>query len=223
MAFNALAGLGSTRDVEPVGGPSIVGGAEFAASGRCSQLSNGQLEVLRLVNRHLNSKEIASRLGISSHTVDQRVRGAIRVLGVTRRSEAARLVDAYDRALAIEPEATAPAAHEAVPAAAAYQRLIHQAPDIDANAARPQIDRAVSLQIRHADRTGGVGAERLETEQRPQFRPSLFLPWSTPQQPRNGWSVGQRLVAITGIAIAASFSAGMFLAGLESLARLVRP
>jgi len=35
--------------------------------------------------------------------------------------------------------------------------------------------------------------------------------------------VGRRLIAITGIAIAASFSAGMFLAGLESLARLVHP
>jgi hypothetical protein len=35
--------------------------------------------------------------------------------------------------------------------------------------------------------------------------------------------VGQRLAAIVGIAITASFSAGMFLAGLESLARLVHP
>jgi hypothetical protein len=31
------------------------------------------------------------------------------------------------------------------------------------------------------------------------------------------------LAAICGIAIASSFSAGMFLAGLESLARLVHP
>jgi hypothetical protein len=105
-----------------------------------------------------------------------------------------------------------------------YQQLIHQAPDIDAEPDEAQIDGAVGFQIRHADRTGGDGAERLETEQRTGTnRPLLLLPVSTPHQPSNGWSVGQRLAAIVGIAITASFSAGMFLAGLESLARLVHP
>jgi DNA-binding CsgD family transcriptional regulator len=197
---------------ELVGGQGSSGPVGEAGIDRCSKLSSGQLEVLRLVNNHLNSKEIAGALGISSHTVDQRVRGAIRTLGVTRRSEAARLVAAYDRALGI-----------ITPSDAAYQRLIHQAPDIDPDPVRPQIDGAVSFQIRHADRTGGVGAERLETEQRSTHRPLLLLPWSTPHHPRNGWSVGQRLAAIVSVAIAASFSAGMLLAGLESLARLVSP
>ncbi|WP_300973610.1 helix-turn-helix transcriptional regulator [Sphingomonas sp. LHG3406-1] len=202
--------------VEPIGGS----GSSLAAGGqganRCVRLSRGQLEVLRLVNQHLNSKEIGSALGISSHTVDQRIRGAIRTLGVARRSEAARLVDAYDRSIATSNlEATE---------TPAYQRLKHQSPDIDAATDRSQIDGAISYQIRHADRTEGAGAYRLETEQRSmRDRPSLVLPWSTPHQPRNGWSVGQRLVTIAGIAIAASFSAGMFLAGLESLSRLVRP
>lgn len=186
---------------------------------RCSELSSGQLEVLRLVNRHLNSKEIAGSLGISSHTVDQRVRGAIRRLGVSRRSEAARLVDSYDRSTGsiIAEEAGA------APSQAPYQRLIHQLPDIDAQADQPQNDGAVSFQIRHADRTGGVGARRLETEQRTVRPGPLLFPWSTPQQPSNGWPVGKRLAAILSIAIGASFSAGMFLAGLESLARLVQP
>ncbi|GAA4023176.1 hypothetical protein GCM10022280_24850 [Sphingomonas swuensis] len=182
-------------------------------------MSRGQLEVLRLVNRHLSSKEIATRLAISSHTVDQRVRGAIRRLGVTRRSEAARLVDVYDRNRfpGADEAGVSPSSSET------YQQLIYQSPDIDRPSAAPQNDGAVSYQIRHADRTGGVGAERLETEQRTvRSGPSLF-PWSTPQQPSNGWPAGKRLAAIVGIAIGASFSAGMFLAGLESLARLVHP
>jgi hypothetical protein len=145
------------------------------------------------------------------------VRGAIQRLGVTRRSEAARLVAAFDEGNG----------HSAAPVSdplPAYQRLIHQAPHIDAGPDESQIDGAVSFQIRHADRTGGDGADRLETEQRTvRTRPLLFLPVSTPEQPSNGWSVGRRLATITAVAIGASFSVGMFLAGLESLARLVQP
>lgn len=59
---------------------------------RLARLTSGQLDCLRLVDEHLCSKEIAGRLGISSHTVDQRIRGALHILGVERRSQAARLV-----------------------------------------------------------------------------------------------------------------------------------
>lgn len=197
--------------------PTSSGMGRGTAEERIARLSRGQLEVLRLVNRHLSSKEIAAQLSISSHTVDQRVRGAIRVLGVTRRSEAARLLHQHD--LAFGPEADPTQGTEI----AAYQRLIHQTPDIDVKPDQAQFKGAVSSQIRHADRTGGVGAVSLETEQRwAAIRPPLLL-WSTPQQPGNGWNVGQRLAAIAGIAIAASFSAGMLLAGLESLSRLIQP
>ena len=166
--------------------------------------------MLRLVNRHLSSKEIAAELGISSHTVDQRVRGAIRTLGVTRRSEAARLVDMFDRAAGIE---------DAAPET--YQRLIHQPPHIDAEPDPLQSEGAVSSQIRHADRTRRAGTVRLETEQSAGRSQLPLLPWSTPQQVRNTWSAGTKLAAIAGIAIFSSFSAGMLLAGLESLARLL--
>lgn len=198
------------------GAPGASGKTDLTGHQRCALLSVGQLEVLRLVNRHLNSKEIAAQLGISPHTVDQRVRGAIQRLKVARRLEAARLVAAYDEEVA--------SAAGAVAEPAPYQRLIHQPSHIDAAPAEDQTDVAVSFQIRHADRTGGAGAERLETEQRTfSPRPLLFLPVSTPQQPSNRWGVGKRLAAILGIALATSFSAGMFLAGLESLARMVQP
>jgi hypothetical protein len=171
--------------------------------------------VLRLVNRHLSSKEIAAELGISSHTVDQRVRGAIRTLGVARRSEAARLIDLYEKAggQELEPPSVAEPA---------YQCLIHQPPHIDAEPDQVQSEGAVSSQIRHADRTGGTGTERLETEQSTPRSRSSLLPWSTPQQARNAWSVGQRLAVVAGVAIMSSFSVGMLLAGLESLSRLLQ-
>src|SRR5215216_5357904 len=78
---------------------------------RITRLSAGQLDCLRLVDQHLSSKEIAAELKISPHTVDQRVRQSLQILGVERRSQAARLVAQYS---------------------GPYQRLIHQTPHIEA-------------------------------------------------------------------------------------------
>ena len=214
MISTSPASCGSAGTEEQVGGSSLSSVGSETTSDRCAQLSRGQLEVLRLVNRHLSSKEIAAELGISSHTVDQRVRGAIRILGVSRRSEAARLISEYERAHGSDDEAKPLSA-------AAYQRLIHQPPHIDAEPDGSHSEGAVSFQIRHADRTGGTGTGRLETEQSSLRTRSSLLPWSTPQQARNAWSVGQRLAAVAGVAIISSFSVGMLLAGLESLARLL--
>ena len=183
----------------PQGAEPSAGASVAHAADRVQRLSDGQLEVLRLVDEHLNSKEIAVELGISPHTVDQRIRGAIRTLGVTKRQEAARLV------AQIQP----------------YQRLIHQPPYIDEPAKPAETGGAISFQIRHADRAGGVGLSGLETEQGTLVsRPFLVPPWSTRSHPRNEMSVSQRLLWILSIAMGASFSAGMYLAGLESLARL---
>jgi DNA-binding CsgD family transcriptional regulator len=169
---------------------------------RMARLTPGQLDCLRLVDQHLSSKEIAAELGISPHTVDQRIRQSLQILGVGRRSQAARIVAQYS-----EP----------------YQRLIHQAPYIPGEAESGHPEAAVSHQIRHADRAGEVGRPGFLTEQRPaSFWPSLQPPFATRSNPRNEMSVGQRLFWIVAIAIGAAFSAGMYLAGLESLVRLVK-
>ncbi len=168
---------------------------------RVARLSAGQLDCLRLVDQHLSSKEIAAELDISPHTVDQRIRGALHILGVERRSQAARIVAQYS---------------------GPYQRLIHQTPHIEARGVNGQPEAAVSHQIRHADRAGEAGGAGFRTEQRAaSFGPSLPLPFATRSNPRNEMSVGQRLFWIAMIAIGAAFSAGMYLAGLESLARLL--
>jgi DNA-binding CsgD family transcriptional regulator len=173
-----------------------------AMAERVARLTPGQLDCLRLVDQLLSSKEIASELSISSHTVDQRIRQALAILGVERRTQAARIV-----------------AQSKGP----YQRLIHQPPYIAGDAQPSHPEAAVSHQIRHADRAGEAGGVGFLTEQRPaSFWPSLQLPFATRSNPRNEMSVGQRLFWIATIAIGAAFSAGIYLAGLESLARLLK-
>jgi DNA-binding CsgD family transcriptional regulator len=195
FAFEEGAGVPGTAQ-----GPDDWSGNDMAA--RVARLSAGQLDCLRLVDQHLSSKEIAAKLNISPHTVDQRIRGALHILGVDRRSQAARIV-----------------AQSSGP----YQRLIHQSPHIEPGVEDGHPEAAVSYQIRHADRAGGAEGAGFRTEQRAAtFVPSLPLPFATRSNPRNEMSVGQRLFWIAVIAIGAAFSAGMYLAGLESLARLLK-
>ena len=170
-----------------------------------ARLTQGQIECLLLVDRHYSSKEIASKLGISPHTVDQRIRGALEKLGVERRGDAARMV------------ADALSADEQ-----AYQRLIHQSPYIDPEGRPAQEEGTVRTQIRHADRAGEASLTGNLTEQSPVGLGSpLQLPFATRSHPSNEMSVGLRLVWIVLIAMGATFSAGMYLAGLESLSRMI--
>ena len=172
---------------------------------RVSRLTQGQVDCLLLVDQHHNSKEIAARLGISPHTVDQRIRGSLEKLGVDRRGEAARIVAA---ALS--------------PANQTYQRLIHQSPHIDVQPASGHQEAAVSHQIRHADRAGEARPSGVITEQRSvELGSPLQLPFATRSHPSNEMSVGLRLLWIVLIAIGATFAAGMYLAGLESLSRMI--
>jgi DNA-binding CsgD family transcriptional regulator len=174
---------------------------ETQVSDRVAKLNPGQLECLQLVAQHLSSKEIAVELGISPHTVDQRIRQALHILEVPRRSQAARIVAQHG-----EP----------------YQRLIHQPPYIEPEGPGSDEEGAISNQIRHAGRAGEVRASDDFTEHKPAIRPSLQLPFATRSHPRNEMSVGLRLLWIVIIATGAAFSAGMYLAGLESLARLLK-
>ncbi|WP_432768766.1 response regulator transcription factor [Sphingopyxis sp.] len=57
-----------------------------------SLLSAAQIETLRHVYEHKNSKEIARIMGVSPHTVDERVRRSLRKLSVSNRVEAARIL-----------------------------------------------------------------------------------------------------------------------------------
>ena len=186
----------------PVVGGSDPAKDDNAAAERVARLTAGQLDCLRMVNEHLSSKEIATRLGISPHTVDQRIRGALQTLGVERRSQAARMVASHG---------------------GEYQHLIHQSPYIEAAARSGNQGGAVGNQIRHAGRAGEIrGGPGFQTEQRFEHPwSSLQLPFATRSNPSNEMSVGQKLLWIAVIATGAAFSTGLYLAGLESLARLL--
>ena len=174
---------------------------DSSATSRVAKLTKGQLDCLLLVDQHLSSKEIAVELGISPHTVDQRIRVALQTLGVERRSQAARLVAQVH---------------------GPYQRLIHQLPHVEGGASSGQPEAAVGFQIRHADRAGEANDLGFITEQRPGVPwSSLPLPFATRSHPRNEMSVGFRLLWIVLIEMGATFSAGMYLAGLESLTRML--
>lgn len=82
-----------------------------------TRLNEGQLDVVRLVAQHKSSKEIGRELGISHHTVDQRLKRVQVILGVSGRSEAARL---YSAALATAPM---------VPTKT-WDELVYQSPDL---------------------------------------------------------------------------------------------
>jgi len=100
--------------------------------------------------------------------------------------------------------------------------LIHQSPHIDLHAGTGQQEGTVRTSIRHADRAGEVDPSGHLTEQSPVGIGSpLQLPFATRSHPSNEMSVGLRLLWIVLIAMAATFSAGMYLAGLESLSRMI--
>lgn len=57
-----------------------------------SLLSAAQIETLRHVFEHKNSKEIARLMDVSPHTVDERVRRALKKLNVSNRIDAAKML-----------------------------------------------------------------------------------------------------------------------------------
>ena len=72
---------------------------------RISRLTERQRSCLRLVHAHMSSKEIASQLGIGPGTVDQHIKAAKLLLGVTDRREAAQLLVNHESG---EPNETPP-------------------------------------------------------------------------------------------------------------------
>src|SRR3954447_18365189 len=72
------------------------------------RLSEGQREVLRRVNRHMETKEIARVLGLSPDGVNERIKAAMRTLGVNKRRDAALLLAAAEGGPATQPQVFPP-------------------------------------------------------------------------------------------------------------------
>jgi DNA-binding CsgD family transcriptional regulator len=163
---------------------------------RIARLTAGQRACLRLVHERLTSKDIARELAISPHTVDQRLRQAIEILGVSSRVEAARAFAAQE--------------------SDAYQSLIYQTPYI--------ADDAGPAPLPLSD-TGDRWREAATVEemQAPYLafaasQPTSFIP-SLPVRrgARNDLTIMQRLGWAAAVAVATALSAGVFLSGIEAL------
>ena len=122
-------------------------------------LSQGQMAVLQRVAEHKSSKEIARELGISPHTVDQRVKRIHAILGVGSRGEAARLYLAAD----------AP-----IEAASIYQEQVYQSPDLPHDRRESQKAASPAEWNPDSDRAGTVLREHQAT-----YFADGFFPTST--------------------------------------------
>lgn len=170
---------------------------------RVARLSEGQRACLRMVYRHMETKEIARILGISPDGVAQRIKTAMRILGVHRRRDAARILA----------EAEGPAS---------YPPLVN--PPWDIAAAPEPATIALSIESerqRHYDRAGrGLREEQMAYEAAILPPPGARLPFPLRETRPNdvGWAI--RLAWIAGIAIGGALAFGALAAGVEALARL---
>jgi DNA-binding CsgD family transcriptional regulator len=165
-------------------------------------LTDGQVDCLRLVKDNFTSKEIARRLGISRHTVDQRLRMATRSLAAASRYEAARI--AFGEA------------------DQAYQSIAYQLPHFDEDVSAP-IEGGPS-----GYGNGREGADVLELCDAPSvFRvastaQSQHWPYPIPDGEKFpvGTSIAAKVALVFIIAALSLLAFGATVSGLEFLSRL---
>lgn len=174
---------------------------------RISRLSEGQRECLRMVYRHMETKEIARTLGISPDGVAQRIKTAMRILGVHRRRDAARLL--------AEAEGAAP--EGALP----YPPRVNPSWDIASVAEAPTIPLSIVGERQFHREPSGTGLREEQVAYEAAFPmpgPRLPLPLREARPNDVGWL--RRLAWIAGIAIGGALAFGALAAGVEALARL---
>jgi DNA-binding CsgD family transcriptional regulator len=166
-----------------------------------SKLTDRQRDCLRLVMRHMQSKDIGRELGISPATVDNHFRTAIQTLGVNTRLEAARLFHEYE-------------------AGWASQRLTSQSPAI---AFTPETH-TMALSNNEGDGRGGsMPANVVREEQTPfqtGFTSTFPLPFPTNGKRRNDLKILQRVGWTFAIIIGLALATGILLSGLGALSTL---
>ena len=168
---------------------------------RIQKLTDSQRAYLRLVHAHKSSKEIAQHFGISAHTIDKRIKEAMRILDVRSRFEAARMiVDAEQEGAS---------------------RLGPQPPDLAIRSYAPLLapanGRGTTI---GAEETGyRIGEETLPYRTYPGG--GLPLPVPTRARPENRLSVLQRLAWTIGLIIGLAIATGLLLSGITSFGNLM--
>lgn len=205
------------------------------------RLSEGQKDCLRMVLAHMTSKEIARHLGVSSHTVDQRLRYAIRTLGARTRMQAA-LILAEAEHQSSQPFTSASAdtqlaCFELQDANSPERQLVHQSHDLPSDLDRGSSSaRRSALGLTGLHRFASSAAALAETAVRreltedspvrdrsaPAFQPRSAGELSTaiwPQDLRLRWH--HKLLAILLIGIMLIMAAGSLVVGIETLSHLL--
>jgi DNA-binding CsgD family transcriptional regulator len=172
---------------------------------RVARLNEGQREVLRRVNRHMETKEIARELGISPDGENQRVKAAMRILGVNRRRDAALLLAEAEGADLYQPLVYPP-------------RDIVPGPDPvtfgpSTESGREQVPPSI----------GVMREEQAAFQVVPQLRPGrLRLPLPIWGGRPGDLNALQRLGWIFAVIVVIALVFGVFVAGMEGLSRLGR-
>jgi len=169
---------------------------------RIERLTDKQRECLRMVYRHMETKEIARVLGLSPDGVTQRIKTAMKTLGVDRRRDAARIL--------AEAEGLAP-----------YPRQVYTSRDIAS-----ALDPAMFGPSTGDEWQSGSSGEAMREEQAaywaapPTRKPALPLPIGGARPDDLGWL--KRLAWIAGIAIGIALAFGGLVGGVDALTRLLR-
>ena len=189
---------------------------------RVARLTAGQRECLYLVDDHATSKEIARQLGISRHTVDARLRGAIQALGVSSRREAAVIYRAAMQAEGYQPFAyQSPRIVGGVPADEnrSHEKANEPHPDdIGESAVRPVAP--VTLLASPSPDVGAFVSDSAVWTAFPVDEPAVRRPSLRLWGGANDLSPAQRLGGILVVTILAMLAFGVFLTGIEALTLL---
>jgi DNA-binding CsgD family transcriptional regulator len=200
-------------------------------------LTDGQRDCLRLVYNHMKSKDIARVLGVSPHTVDMRLRTAMRTLGVGSRIEAARVLVQEESGGETTPDLYQPLIYQAPDVADAADSAIMQSPALDGGIAAtdpitsdlsfetarpgPVVDPLVNgpprlafASMDYEPTRAGAGSFDPGSSIRPTVR---SLPWGQ----RNDLSIGARLGWMFMIAVGSAMGFGAVLAALAALKNLI--
>ncbi len=225
---------------EPARWCHIVTTRSGQVSAAVTALTEGQRDCLRLVFNHMKSKDIARVLGVSPHTVDMRLRTAMRTLGVASRIEAARLLVQEESGGEITPDQYQPLIYHPSDVAAAAESPTMGSPalrgtgdaafpetavSLDGFPNSPVIDPIVNgpprLATASMDGQPLVDANRADVgffDPESGIRPTVGTkPWGK----RNELSIGARLGWIFGIAVGSALSFGAILGALAALKTLI--
>jgi DNA-binding CsgD family transcriptional regulator len=171
---------------------------------RIARLSEGQRACLRMVYRHMETKEIARTLGISPDGVAQRIKTAMRILGVNRRRDAARILAEAEGSIS-------------------YPPLVNPPWDIATAPEPAMIALSNEGERRLYGEPSGIGLREEQVAfdaMFPASSPILPLPLGETRPHDVGWLT--RLAWIAGIAIGGALAFGALAAGVEALGRLFR-